>query len=923
MKTQTNKIVTLLASAAVLICGSARAQLYSDAFTTDSSANWTIRAASVTFVDDYTAQFAFNYSTNKFVRNGVTNNIPLAPNSTIGVATNGLKVSVNKNDATPDASGVNLYPNGQTFSNDFALKFDMWVNYNGGEFGGTGSTEFSIWGVNMSGNNTNWAAGGAVELGDGVWYGVTGEGGAARDWRSYVGDAVFPGLPLELQGVSGGFFDRDFDTIVEQEVFTEPDSAPLRLMFPRPTYETAGVPGKQWIQVEVRQRTNNVAGNWVHEVTWLMNGQIIATNTFDAFLQTNGNVMLGAMDPFNSIASPAADNFVIFDNIRVVDLSGVAAPETLTIVATDSTAAEPSGNDGQMVITRTGSTASALTVPINVSSFAGAATRGSDFTIRTNGVITTTNVVVIPAGSSSVTLDVVVINDTIGEAPEKAIVTLVGNPNFYDLGYSNYAVVDIADDNDLPTTTVTAFRRAAFEGNTNSYGLFRVEFSSAYTLGDLTVYYTLTGTAANGTHYTTTNTASVTMVAGLTNGFVPILAVQNADSVSNRSVVLTLAPGANYLLSTNATLTNATVTIFNDDLPTPVATAFSDDFDVDSSASWNVNFGTAPTRDRATFAYDYSVDGIPSAPHSVGGTTKALKMEANVSTLGTPLFSGLSASPIGTSFTGDFRLRFDYWGNFEKPPGTGTGTTQWGTYGITRGGTFAQWFGSGSAASKDSIYFAVTVDGGSSSDYRAYTNGGTVLPVSFLAANAADDAASYYSVFGRLEAPAAQLSVPVWGAAQTGITRVGSPGFVWHEVVITKLGSTMLWHMDGVLLATVNATKLGYNLSTNIFVGHTDGNAGQALIPEALFSLYDNIVVETLPAPAINITSITTPGTSRVMTFTGGASDIAAYYVLQQASVVTGPYTNNLTATITNNSPGVFTAVATNTAAAQFYRIRR
>jgi hypothetical protein len=182
---------------------------------------------------------------------------------------------------------------------------------------------------------------------------------------------------------------------------------------------------------------------------------------------------------------------------------------------------------------------------------------------------------------------------------------------------------------------------------------------------------------------------------------------------------------------------------------------------------------------------------------------------------------------------------------------------------------------------------------------------------------------TYYSLFGNLEAPVAQLSAPIYGSTQTGRTPFGTPGFVWHEVVVTKSGSTLQWHMDGVLLSTVNANRVGYNLSTNIFVGAADINQGQAAVPEALFSLYDNLVVETLAAPAVNITSITTPGTSRVMTFTGGASDIAAYYVLQQASVVTGPYTNNLTATITNNSPGVFTAVATNTAAAQFYRIRR
>lgn len=922
MKTQTNKLLTLVAGAALFVSSNVQAQLFIDPFTTDTSANWTIRAASVTAVDDYTAQFGFYYATNTFVRNGVTNTIPLAPNSTIGVATNGVKVTVNKNDATPDASGVNLYPVGQSFSNDYALKFDMWINYNGGEFGGTGSTEFGIWGINMSGNNTNWAATGSVEIGDGVWYGVTGEGGAARDWRSYVGDALIPGVPLELQGVSGGFFDRDFDTIVEQESFTDPESAPLKLMFPKPTYETAAVPGKQWVQVEVRQRTNSLGS---HEVTWLMNGQIIATNTFDPFLQTNGNIMIGAMDPFASIASPAADNFVIFDNVRVIDLSGVAAPETLIIQAADATATEPSGDDGQMVITRSGSTASPLTVPISVSSFAGTATRNVDYQIRTNGVsIGAANSVVIPAGSSTLALDIVVINDTIGEASENVYVTLVGNPNAYDLGYSNYAVVTIADDSDLPTTTVTTFRRAAYEGNTNSYGLFRIDFSSAYTLSDLTVNYTLAGTAANGTHYTTTNTTSVTMVAGSTNAFVPILAQQNADSVSNRTVILTLAPGANYLINTNGGATNGTVTIFNDDLPTPVATAFADDFDVDSSANWNVNLGTAPVRDRATFAYDYSVDGIPSAPRSVGSSTKALKLEANVNTLAVGLFSGLSASPIGGNFTGDFRLRFDWWGNYNQPNGGGSGTTQLGTFGITRGGTFPQWPGTGSPASKDSIYFGMSLEGGTNPDYRAYTNGGTVLPAAaFLTAGDGNNTASYYNIFGNLEAPVAQLSAPIYGANQVGRTPVGAPGLVWHEVVVTKIGSTLTWHVDGVLLGTVNANRVGYSLSTNIFVGMTDINNGQAAISEAQFTLVDNLLVETLPAPAVNITNIVVIGNNRVLTFTGGTSDPAAAYVLQQAPVVTGPYTNNLTASITNNAPGVFTAITTNTAAAQFYRILR
>ena len=124
-------------------------------------------------------------------------------------------------------------------------------------------------------------------------------------------------------------------------------------------------------------------------------------------------------------------------------------------------------------------------------------------------------------------------------------------------------------------------------------------------------------------------------------------------------------------------------------------------------------------------------------------------------------------------------------------------------------------------------------------------------------------------------------------------------------------------------MGTVNAARVGYTLSTNIFVGQSDINTTASTIPEALFSLYDNLVVETLPAPTVSITNITLSGSSAVLTFTGGTNDPAAAYLLQQAPLVVGPYTNVLSATITNVSSGVFRAVTTTNATTQFYRIRR
>lgn len=914
MKSLMRYILAMVVLAATLTTHRLAAQvtLFSDAFTTDSSANWIIKTGSGTAVEDYTAQFAFDYATNTYTINGVTRTIPLAPNSTAGIATNGVKVTVNNNDETADPSGLNLYPNlSQTFSNDYALKFDLWINYNGPEGGGTGSTEFGIFGLNMSGNEVNWSG---SPLGDGVWFGVTGEGGAARDYRTYVGDGLIPGMPLELQGSAGGFLDRNGDSIVEQEVFTEPDTAPLKLMFPKPISETAGLPSKQWAQVEVRQRTNEDS---TVSVTWLVNGYVIASLSPDIYLQTKGNVMIGTMDPFASIASPREDNFVIFDNVRVEDLSGVPTNEVVSITATDSTAAEPSGDDGLVTIARTGSAASDLDVHFRT---AGSATRGTDYVTQTNGVTFTANSVRIPAGASSIDIAIKVQNDGVGEPTEQAIIVLAGNPTAYDIGPDISATVEIADDGDLPIASVSAFRRAAYEGNTNSYGQFRVEFSNPYALGDVTVNYSLSGTAENGTHYTLLTTSAV-ITGGTTEALVTVLPIDNSDTVSNRTVILTLETGANYSLATSNT--SVTVTIFNDDLPPAIATAFADNFDVDTSAGWSVFYGTTDvTRDQATFAYDYSADGIPAAPRSAGGTTKGLKLEANVINLGSALFSGLSASPTGQSFTGDFRLRVDWWANYPGPlPAGGTGSTQLGLCGITSG-TRAQW--PGAAAGSDSVYFAMTGDGGSGVDVRAYTNGGAVLPAgpAYYAAAGLNNTDPYYAVFGNLSAPPDQLATP-FGGNQTGLTSLGAPGEVWHDVVITKLGNTVTWHLDGLLLSTVNVAKFGYTLSTNVFVGQSDINNGQASPPEMQFGLYDNLVVETLAVPAVTITNITVSGGSAALTFTGGINDPAAAYVLQQAPEVTGPYVNNLSATITNVSPGVFRAVTASSGDTQFYRLLR
>ncbi|HXU79412.1 MAG TPA: Calx-beta domain-containing protein [Methylomirabilota bacterium] len=878
----------------------AQTVLYSDNFDIDSSANWTVKVGSGNGTPDAAIFFAFDYSTTKFVRNGVTNTIPPAPNG----GGKGVKMYVNKNDAVADIAAISIYPTSKVFSNDFAFRFDMWLNYNGGFQGGSGSTEFGTFGIDHIGDKVNWQDG--VSVSDGCWFGVTGEAGAAADYRSYVGDNA--GIAIRSTGSAGGFLDRDGNLVFEEEVFDEPSTYPLKLMFPPPLFETPGVPGKQWVQMEIRQRTNSSGG---HVVTWLMNNYVIAEHSAgDLVGMTNGTVMLGNMDIFASIANPAADNYVIYDNVRVVDLSNVAPLPIVTVVTNDDTATEsPPGDTGSFTITRTGDTTNPLTVNYRMS---GSASNNVDY-------VNLPGSVVIAAGQSSTNLIVTPINDSQGEGTETVVLTLVGSAN-YDLYTNISAIVNLVDDGDLPVATITAFRRAAYEANTNQVGQFRIDFTSPF-FSDVAINFVMSGTAVNGVNYTTL-TSPITMPAGSTNVLVNIVPIDDSSTVSNRTVILTLASGG-YVIGA---VSNATVTIFNDDLAPATATLFSDNFETDTSPNWNVNASAAVCD--AAFGFDYSTVGIPPAPHSAGGTTFGLRFRANSPSLGGATASGISASPKNQNFTNDYRIRVDWWPNVPGPlPVGGAGSTQLGTFGITRG-TIPQW--NSAPATTDAVFLGMTGDGGTAPDVRVYTTNGaagvaavsTGVYAAGTGATAFNEEDPYYAVFGRQAPPDAQAAV---NSAQTGPTALGAPGEAWHEVVVTKRGNSVSWSVDGLRIATLNAESFGVTLSTNVFIGQSEINSGQtsAALDNMQFGLFDNFRVESLALPTVTITSVQVVGSNVVISFTGGADDPTVAYKLVESSTITGTFAINGSAVITSSAPGSFTATAALNGPLRFYRIRR
>src|SRR5687767_6571550 len=84
---------------------------------------------------------------------------------------------------------------------------------------------------------------------------------------------------------------------------------------------------------------------------------------------------------------------------------------------------------------------------------------------------------------------------------------------------------------------------------------------------------------------------------------------------------------------------------------------YAANFDLDSTLAYTIS---ADPDTAATFAFNDSALGIPSAPNAVGGTALGLKLEANNGDA-TGATAAISLAPVGRTFTGDFTIRFDMW----------------------------------------------------------------------------------------------------------------------------------------------------------------------------------------------------------------------------------------------------------------------
>jgi len=319
----------------------------------------------------------------------------------------------------------------------------------------------------------------------------------------------------------------------------------------------------------------------------------------------------------------------------------------VTIAASDPAAGEAGPDPGVFTVSRTGSTTAGLTVNYSTG---GTATSGSDYTALSGSVF-------IPAGSASAPIVVTPIDDAVFEGNETVVVTLTSGTG-YTLGTPRTATVTIAD-NDKPTVTIGAPDPTATEEGVTA-GTFKVT-RTGNTAALLTVLYTLTGTATNGSDYQTLS-GSVKIPAGAASATFKVTPINDTSLEADETVVATLSADSAYVIGSpsSATVTvvdndqKPTVTISSPDATATEAGATAGSFKVtrtgSKSAPLTVLYTLAGTASNGT-DYKTLAGSVKIVAGAAAVTFKVVPINDTVAEANETVIATLSANPayvIGT-----------------------------------------------------------------------------------------------------------------------------------------------------------------------------------------------------------------------------------------------------------------------------------
>ena len=340
------------------------------------------------------------------------------------------------------------------------------------------------------------------------------------------------------------------------------------------------------------------------------------------------------------------------------DTAATGSPYLVTVTVSDSTANTSvafiwnvtprlfitdvqvtEGNDGTdtAVFTVSLSAASTLPITVNFATANGTAIAGSDYQ-ATSGTLP------FAPGTTTQTLTVPILGDTLDEPNETFTVTLA-NPTNATLATAQ-ATGTIVDDDVAPTLSISPPVSPVTEGNSGpTPATFTMSLSAASTLPITVNFATANGTAIAGSDYQATS-GTLPFAPGTTTQTLTVPILGDTLDEPNETFTVTLANPTNATLAT----AQATGTIVDDDVaPTlsisppvspvtegnsgPTPATFTISLSAASTLPITVNFATANGTAIAGSDYQATSGTLPFAP---GTTTQTLTVPILGDTLDEP-----------------------------------------------------------------------------------------------------------------------------------------------------------------------------------------------------------------------------------------------------------------------------------------------
>jgi hypothetical protein len=239
-------------------------------------------------------------------------------------------------------------------------------------------------------------------------------------------------------------------------------------------------------------------------------------------------------------------------------------------------------------------------------SIAGTADIPDDFNIPTN-------LLVIPAGQTSATINVTIVDDSQDENDETVIITLESLTNAV-LGGTSVHTLTIQDNDPPPTVSFESVSQAV---NEDAGAVTLTVTLNTMSASEVVVPFTVGGTADTADF--TIPTSSVVIPAGQTSGTISVNVVNDSLDENDETVTVTLGTPNHATLGTDIT---HTLTIVDDDINAAPAIPSGQVFSIAENSAANTVVGTVAASDPEHEALTFAIlMGTPDNPFTIDPST--------------------------------------------------------------------------------------------------------------------------------------------------------------------------------------------------------------------------------------------------------------------------------------------------------------